>query len=176
MYFPKLEDIKIHDELNEYTVKRLDEWLGSKPTRYLEYINPLEFITEINISRELGLTLFSVAADENNFEGDPFFQIKYIVNCPHCKEHFKTYYSNEDIPTSFVECEEEGCSSFIPAEHPERVYIFFKTKERPIVKKSKEKKVYKKAPTGYLTRADEDAREHFEFRRRYWKYEEEKDK
>lgn len=157
MYFPKLENIKKHDQMNAFVIKQFDEWLASKSEMYTDYLNPNLFIRECKINRKLGMLVFALSAAERYFPSDyPLLKVKYILDCPSCIEHFDTYYSLTDIPNCIVECDNESCDSFNPQNHPERTNVFFELLDSPEFSIEEELKIFEKNNVPNLTVADED--------------------
>src|SRR5690625_4738931 len=121
MYFPKLENIKKHNQMNTFLIEKFDAWLASQSEMYSDYLNPNSFIKECRINRKLGLLVFALATSDKYFSStDPLLRIKYIVDCPFCYENYSTYYDRLQIPTRSVQCDNESCESFNPSKHPER--------------------------------------------------------
>lgn len=156
MYFLKLENIKKHNQMNEYLVKRFDTWLASQSEMYTEYLNPLSFVSDTRTNKKLGLLVFAIASSGKLLDGNPLLRVKYLVDCPQCLSNYGAYYQNSEIPASFVECDEEECSTFIPKNHPERITIYFELLERPIILEDDVLDIYNKSNNQSLTAADED--------------------
>ncbi|MBD9882921.1 hypothetical protein [Enterococcus faecalis] len=76
MYYQSLKDIEIclsnsnrtEDKMIAKYVCELDEWLISRPTRYKNRLNPLQFSFDNNISIEIVEYLFELGVEKNLFE------------------------------------------------------------------------------------------------------------
>ncbi|CDO03111.1 hypothetical protein BN988_01611 [Oceanobacillus picturae] len=169
MYFPKLDILRINNikakyKLNDFLIDSFDSWLANQSELYYDYLNPLEFINDYGINKKLGLSIFSVSSSEEIFiskESSPLLRIKYIVDCPCCDENVNTYYNNKDIPNYEINCYEEQCTNFIPANHPEKINIYFELLENPILDSFENDilSVYEKKPLAPLTASDPDITE-----------------
>ncbi|MCP3741418.1 hypothetical protein [Rossellomorea sp. BNER] len=165
MYFPKLNILKTNRLMNDYLINTFDGWLASQSEMYTDYLNPLEFVAECRVNKKLALSIFSLASSIKYFEShgesqdekNPLLKVKYILDCPYCNENINTYFSRNDIPQDSICCKEDMCYSFLPADHPEKINIFFELLDDPILSVDDELSIYEKKPSPPLTVADEDS-------------------
>jgi hypothetical protein len=136
MFFPKLEHLFSYPGMNEFIIKKFDQWLASQPEAYYDYLNPNAFINDTQVNKTLSLKLFALASKKDFFiqySEDPLMKIKYILRCPTCDESYKTYYRKEDIPNEYINCFNEECDPFNPKWVPHRIEIYYELKDEPYV-------------------------------------------
>lgn len=159
MFFPKLKHLCNYPGVNKFAIEQLDHWLAVQHEMHYDYLNPIEFINEVKVNRKIGLFIFALAANEDFFtkvNDTPPLRIKYILSCPYCDSHFKTYYSNKDIPNTFVNCCEDHCDPFNPSFHPEKIEIYYELLEYPIIMEDSILEVYEKVSSPPLVAGDKD--------------------
>ncbi|KIL46429.1 hypothetical protein KP77_25560 [Jeotgalibacillus alimentarius] len=158
MFFPKLKILYQAPEVTKYIVNEFDRWLGTLSKMRYDYINPLDFATAAQVDNAMTLNLFSLCVDEEIFNKEdttPLLRVKYIVECPFCGEHYKTYYNHQDIPNEYVQCHDESCEEFNPYESPHKIVIFFELLDSPEIPKSKQITIFDKTPASPSFSADD---------------------
>lgn len=140
MYFPKLKVLKDQGDLNNYIISDFDEWLASQRKMSYDYLNPYDFINERKKDEYLSLQLFSFSSNSGLFEKQsmtPLLKIKYIVNCPTCKNYVNTFYHKNEIPNDICCSYDDECGiEFNPYDYPHIIEIYFELLDAPIVTKS----------------------------------------
>jgi hypothetical protein len=145
MFFPKLEHLFSYPGMNEYVIKKFDQWLASQSEAYYDYLNPNAFIDESQVNKTISLKIFALASKKDyfiQFNEEPLLLIKYIVRCPTCDEPYKTFHHKDEIPNDFLSCLNDECDNFNPQWIPHRIEIFYELKDYPQIEDDQLLEVY----------------------------------
>ncbi|PHB61124.1 hypothetical protein [Bacillus wiedmannii] len=101
MYFPTLDTMK-NLEIDNFLIKKLDTWLGTRRKATRKHLSPLQFSIDTDIDEDTSIELFAVCTD-NEIK---VLREKYIVTCPNCCDKIiDVYYTPEEIP-DIINCYE----------------------------------------------------------------------
>ncbi|GLI83473.1 hypothetical protein ANABIO32_11660 [Rossellomorea marisflavi] len=124
MFYPKLKNLK-KERIPDYSIDKLDWWLGTRRQNTRKFVNPLQFSLDCNIDINHALKLFSYCTFGQEVK---LLRKKYVTLCPICEHRIATNY--QEPVKKGIRC--NNCETDIPNEYfVDHISIFFELLESP---------------------------------------------